>query len=166
HADSATEEDFRAMHERAIFLVPTLWTAEMLRDVYGKSFFAPEERQRFEQAVKQYVDAGANKMQRAMKAGAGIAAGSDMWMRYPGKTRGAATIPMFEALHDAGLPALEALRAGTANAADLLGWQDRVGSIQAGLFADLIAVTGDPLKDISELRRVKFVMKGGNIVRQ
>jgi imidazolonepropionase-like amidohydrolase len=46
-----------------------------------------------------------------------------------------------------------------------MGWLDRTGSIEAGKFADLIAVPGDPLKDISELKRVKFVMKGGEVVK-
>jgi imidazolonepropionase-like amidohydrolase len=46
-----------------------------------------------------------------------------------------------------------------------LGWQDRAGSVEAGKFADLIAVAGDPLKDINELKRVKFVMKGGEVVK-
>jgi len=52
------------------------------------------------------------------------------------------------------------------NAADLLGWSGKVGVIASGAFADLIAVSGDPLKDISELERVKFVMKAGEIVKR
>lgn len=59
----------------------------------------------------------------------------------------------------------EIIRAATASAAKLLGWQDRVGTIEADRFADLIAVEGDPLKDITELHRVKFVMKGGQVIR-
>jgi imidazolonepropionase-like amidohydrolase len=47
----------------------------------------------------------------------------------------------------------------------MLGWQDRIGSVEKGKFADIIAVSGDPLKDISELQRVKFVMKGGKVAR-
>ena len=64
-----------------------------------------------------------------------------------------------------GLTPIEAIRAATTTAAELLGWQDTVGSIVAGKFADIIAVTGDPLADISELEHVKFVMKGGVIVK-
>jgi len=64
-----------------------------------------------------------------------------------------------------GLPPIEAIRAATANAADLMGWQDKVGSIQVGNYADVIAVSGDPLADVTELERVKFVMKGGVVVK-
>jgi imidazolonepropionase-like amidohydrolase len=60
-----------------------------------------------------------------------------------------------------GLTPLEAICAATTTAADLMGWQDRVGSIEKGKFADLIAVDGDPLADISVLNHVSFVMKGG-----
>jgi imidazolonepropionase-like amidohydrolase len=60
---------------------------------------------------------------------------------------------------------MEAIKAATVNAADLLGWSDRVGSIAPGKFADIIAVEGDPLKDISEMERVKFVMKGGVVYK-
>jgi len=64
-----------------------------------------------------------------------------------------------------GLTPIEAIRAATLNAADLMGWQDRVGAIEPGKFADLIAVDGDPLTDISLLQNVKFVMKGGAVVK-
>jgi imidazolonepropionase-like amidohydrolase len=57
------------------------------------------------------------------------------------------------------------LQAGTMTNAEMLGWQDRIGSIEKGKFADMIAVSGDPLADITELQRVKFVMKGGRVVR-
>lgn len=60
---------------------------------------------------------------------------------------------------------IEAIRAATMSAADLMGWQDRVGSIDAGKYADLIAVAGDPLADAKELEHVKFVMKGGAVVK-
>jgi imidazolonepropionase-like amidohydrolase len=64
-----------------------------------------------------------------------------------------------------GMTPLAALQAGTINGAELLQWQDHVGSITKGKFADIVAVSGDPLADISETQRVKFVMKGGEIHR-
>ncbi len=57
------------------------------------------------------------------------------------------------------------LQAGTMMNATMLGWQDRIGSIEKGKFADMVAVAGDPLADITELQRVKFVMKGGRVVK-
>jgi len=66
---------------------------------------------------------------------------------------------------DAGLSQIETIRAATINAAELMGGQDLVGSVEAGKFADLIAVAGDPLKDVGELKRVRFVMKGGEVVK-
>jgi len=61
---------------------------------------------------------------------------------------------------------LQAIQTATVNAADLLGWQDRVGTLEAGKFADLVAVDGDPLADVSVLENVKVVIKGGEIVKE
>jgi imidazolonepropionase-like amidohydrolase len=65
----------------------------------------------------------------------------------------------------AGLSPAGAIQAGTTINAEALGWQDQIGSIEKGKYADLVAVSGDPLADISELQRVTFVMKGGKIIR-
>src|SRR5262249_41802452 len=65
----------------------------------------------------------------------------------------------------AGLTPARAIQAATIVNAEVLGWQDQIGAIEKGRFADLIAVSGDPLADITELQRVKFVMKAGRIVR-
>jgi imidazolonepropionase-like amidohydrolase len=65
----------------------------------------------------------------------------------------------------AGMTSARAIQSGTIVNAEVLGWQDRIGSIDKGKFADLVAVSGDPLADITELQRVKFVMKGGKIIR-
>jgi imidazolonepropionase-like amidohydrolase len=65
----------------------------------------------------------------------------------------------------AGLTPARAIQAGTTINAEALGWQDHIGSVDKGKYADLIAVSGDPLADITELQRVKFVMKGGKVVR-
>ena len=64
-----------------------------------------------------------------------------------------------------GMTPAEALQAGTINAAELMPWQNHVGSISKGKFADIIAISGDPLTDITETRRMRFVMNGGDIVR-
>lgn len=64
-----------------------------------------------------------------------------------------------------GLTPMQAIQAATVNAADLLGWSDRVGKIAPGLYADLIAVDGDPLQDITTLERVRFVMKAGRVYK-
>jgi imidazolonepropionase-like amidohydrolase len=64
-----------------------------------------------------------------------------------------------------GLTPAQALRMATTTAADTIGWQDRVGTLEKGKFADLVAVSGDPLADITEMSRIKFVMKGGQVVR-
>jgi len=64
-----------------------------------------------------------------------------------------------------GMAPLDAIRAATINAADLLGWADDIGAVEPGKYADLIAVDGDVLKNITQLEHVKFVMKGGEVVR-
>jgi len=71
----------------------------------------------------------------------------------------------FEWLVRHGMSAAKAIQAGTIVDAEVLGWQDRIGSLEKGKYADLVGVSGDPLKDITELQRVKFVMKGGKVVR-
>jgi imidazolonepropionase-like amidohydrolase len=64
-----------------------------------------------------------------------------------------------------GLPPLVAIQAATVNAADLLGWSDRVGTLEPGKFADIVGVDGDPVADVSTLEHVRFVMKGGEIIK-
>jgi imidazolonepropionase-like amidohydrolase len=72
----------------------------------------------------------------------------------------------FEGLQEAGLSPAEVLRAATVDAARVMGWEDRVGSLAPGRFADLIAMEGDPLAAVSALHGVSFVMKGGVVVRR
>src|SRR5439155_620966 len=108
---------------------------------------------------------GAPRLQRYLNSGVKFAAGSDMCWFYPGHTRGQAAAMMFSALSKAGMPSLDIIRAVTQNAAEMLGWQDRVGSVEPGKYADLIAVSGDPIKDIGELEHIRFVMKDGLVIR-
>jgi imidazolonepropionase-like amidohydrolase len=166
HGDEATDAMLTAMRDKGIALVPVAWTAEALRDVFvSHRVWSEAERAAVEQQIASLTENYAKVTQRATKLGVKIAAGSDMWMRYPGKTRGEATKVMLAALARSGMGPAEVIRAATLNAADVLGWSDRVGALEAGRFADVIAVDGDPLADIGALGRVTFVMKGGTVIR-
>ena len=63
------------------------------------------------------------------------------------------------------MPPLDVIRAITTNAAEMLGWQDKIGAIEPGKFADLVVVTGDPVTDITELEHGRFVMKNGEVIK-
>jgi len=84
---------------------------------------------------------------------------------YPGKTCGESSVATLLNLRKAGVSALEVIRAITVNAAEMLGWQDKIGAVEPGKFADLVAVAGDPVADITELERIRFVMKDGKVIR-
>jgi imidazolonepropionase-like amidohydrolase len=98
----------------------------------------------------------------ALSRGVKIAFGSGVdGEAYPHGTQG----NEFGWLVKHGMTPAAAIQAATTVDAEMMGWQDRIGSIEKGKYADLVAVSGDPLKDISELERVKFVMKGGAVVK-
>jgi len=80
-------------------------------------------------------------------------------------TRGESSTLIYEAYKEAGMTPWQIIQAATVNAAQLLGWDDRIGSIEQGKFADIVATASDPSQDITELEKVKFVMKGGEVVR-
>ena len=167
HGDEASDEVLAAMARKGIALVVTAWRGDSFRELYTKSLFLNEQdRAGVEGFIGAWTAGNRALVARARKAGVRIAAGSDMWFRYPEKTRGQATVIAFEGLQDAGLSPAEVLRAATVDAAKVMGWEDRVGSLQAGRFADLIAVDGDPLAAVSALHGVRFVMKGGVVVRR
>ena len=98
---------------------------------------------------------------KAVQGGARLAYGTDAGV-YPHGWNG----KQFAKMVEWGLTPMQAIQTATVNAADLLGWSDRVGSVQAGRFADLVAVNGDPLADIKQLENPSFVMKGGVVVKQ
>jgi len=105
--------------------------------------------------------------QRALKAGAKIAFAvnaSGAHGKQPGPYHGEETVE-FATMVEYGMTPLQAIRSATSVAADNIGWRDRVGSIEKGKYADIIGVSGDPSKDVTELERVQFVMKGGQVFR-
>jgi imidazolonepropionase-like amidohydrolase len=98
--------------------------------------------------------------QRAVRAGVKVAFGTDAGV-YPHGWNAR----QFAHMVRWGLTPLQAITSATSSAAELLGWSDRVGRVAPGLYADLVAVSGDPLADVTELERVAFVMKGGAVVK-
>jgi imidazolonepropionase-like amidohydrolase len=166
HGYSGSDASFKLMADKKIFLVPTDGTVEDYLGVFSAGNQSEEELKQRRAQMQLGVKQLHNRLTRAINAGVRIAAGSDMYYRMPGKTRGQASLTMVGAYAESGMPPLEIIRAATVNGAELLGLQARIGSIEPFKYADIIAVDGDPIKDVSELRRVKFVMKGGNVIRQ
>ena len=192
HGNEVTDEQLKQMRDKGIFfdftptgygdfftrkfedtiveslrLGPKRWADERHQKRYNdlaqqilnsRLKIADESDERYDQQYNSLV-------QRVLKSGVKFAAGSDMGWYYPGKTRGQATASRFPTLHKAGMPSLDVIRAITSNAAEMLGWQDRIGAVEPGKFADLVAVAGDPIADITELERVQFVMKDGQVIR-
>lgn len=107
-----------------------------------------------------------DRLQRAMKIGVKIAMGSGLWFAPPtGTTYGQAALRDLRALHDEGMPNIDVIRCATINGAELLGWSSAVGETAPGKFADIIALSADPLEDVTSLEHVDFVMKGAAVVR-
>jgi imidazolonepropionase-like amidohydrolase len=166
HAYAISEATLKIMAEKKIFLIPT----DAPVDVYINLLIkprnpTPEELKQAEEQIKMFAQRGQRRIANAIKLSVPVAAGSDMYYRVPGKTRGQASLYMLRAYRESGMSTAQIIRAATSDAAQLLGLQTRLGSIEAGKLADIIAVTGDPLKDIMELERVRFVMKGGEVVK-
>ncbi len=167
HGNDVTDEQLKDMRDKGIFLglTPTFNGAFYLKITEPNIVISPGSRAAIvsrDAVRKRQYD---QLVQRVLKSGVKFAAGSDMCWFYPGKTRGQASVSTLIKLRDAGMPALDVIRAITSSAAEMLGWQDRIGTIEPGRFADLIAVAGDPLTDVTELERVRFVMKGGQVIK-
>ncbi len=166
HGDAATNEMLQKMRDKGIFLGPTAYSREEFEGMFLKTrVMSDADKTGFNAYFEKAIPEQKSLLHRARKIGVKMVVGSDMWFDYPGKTRGQATLLTFDAMQKYGMPPAEILRDATFNAAELMGWSDRVGTLSAGKFADLIALDGDPLKDVNELAKVKFVMKGGAIVR-
>ena len=191
HGNEVTDEQLKQMRDKGMFFdfTPTSYGdffTKVFQGTIAESLTMRAERlkadertrQRYKNLAQQILksefvhgfEASDNQLynnlvQRVLKSGVKFAAGSDMGWYFPGKTRGQASVSRFPVLHQAGMTSLDVIRAITTNAAEMLGWEDRIGSIEPGKFADLIAVAGDPVVDIGELQRVEFVMKNGEVIK-
>ncbi len=153
HAYELSDETMRLMREKQIFAVPTFTISEYFADHAA----SPAETA-FERGLLEYH---AREFRKQLAAGVSFAMGSDVGP-FPHGTQARE----FELMVKYGMKPIQALQAGTLNGAKLLGWQGQLGALKAGYLADVIAVPGDPLSDISVLAKVSFVMKGGVIYRK
>jgi imidazolonepropionase-like amidohydrolase len=153
HAYYLSDATMKAMKEKQIYAVPTFAIAEYFAD-HAEN---PQRTQRLkdEQAFH------AAQFKKQMAAGVPFAVGSDVGP-FPHGTQARE----MELMVEYGMKPADVLRADLINGAKLLGWSGEIGELKAGYLADVIAVEGDPITDITALRKVRFVMKDGQIYRR
>ena len=149
HGVDLNDAEMKMMMEKGIYLVPTLYHYQQDR-----------ERDMKEYDGHSVAEISERSFAKAVKQGVKVAFGSGVGP-FPHGTQ----TKEFGYMVKFGMTSVQAIQAATTDAARLMGWQDRIGSIEAGKFADLVAVQGDPTIDITELERVKFVMKGGHVFK-
>jgi imidazolonepropionase-like amidohydrolase len=164
HAYIVPDDVLKMMASKKIFMVPTDYPEEIYTG-FTPPGATPEERREADAAMKQFAQGNHDRLKRAVAAGVRVAAGSDEYYQMGKRTRGESSTLIYEAYRDSGMTPWQIIQAATVNGAELLDWQGRIGSIEAGKFADLVATSGDPSQDVTELEKVKFVMKGGEVVR-
>ena len=153
HGNYITDADLKTMAARGIFYVPTIYVGEYVaqgRAATGSPVWL------------KMISIHEDTFRRAMRAGVKIAFGTDAggfdWKINPAKE--------FSSMVKFGMTPAQAIRAATSSAAELLGTQQELGTVEAGKLADIVAVPGDPLTDVSVMEKVEFVMKGGVVYKK
>lgn len=156
HASYIDDAAIAEIKKNGTYVVPTLylteWLSENMQKIGMPEMYAKKEREILPIVQK--------NLAHAFASGVKVAFGTDAAV-YPHGLNA----HEFAVYVKLGMTPLRAIQTATVNAADLLGWSNKVGSVDAGKWADLIAVDGDPLQDVTTLQRVKFVMKGGAVVK-
>ena len=157
HGTMPNEETLRLFKQGGAYYVPTLSTVNGYRERLAKdpNAYPPAVLEK----VMWRLDVTGKALERAVPAGVKIAFGTDAGVSKHGRNA-----DEFELMVQHGMTPTKAIAAATVNAAELLGIGKEVGALRPGMAADLIAVSGDPLKDVTVLKKIEFVMKGGQVV--
>ena len=158
HGTFMNEEDMELAKKYGTYLVPTIIAGKSVADSAKISGYFPPVIARKATEVGTVIQQTFGK---AYKAGVKIAFGTDAGVYAHGKNA-----KEFEYMVEAGMPPMEAIKAATTSAADLIGISNMVGSIEKGKLADIVAVDGDPLQDIKVMQHMAFIMKDGKIYLQ
>jgi imidazolonepropionase-like amidohydrolase len=156
HGSFIDEQGIQLMKQHGTYLVPTLYLGDWFLANYSSLGLTEDVVAK----AKLVMPAARANIARAFHEGVPVAFGTDSAV-YPHGLNARE----FAVMVKLGLTPLQAIQAATINAADLIGWRDRVGAVEEGKYADIIAVRGDPLADVTALESVSFVMKGGDVVK-
>ena len=156
HGHLMNDAAIATLKKNGTYLVPTLYLMDWQRENAAKANLPDFAKRKMEMVSEM----GKNNAKKAFEAGVKIGLGTDAAV-YPHGLN-AHELAVYVSL---GMSPLQAIQTATANDADLLGWSDKIGTLEPGKWADIIAVDGDPLQDITVLQHVKFVMKGGEVVK-
>ena len=155
HGSLMDDESIALMAEHGTFLVADVWMGDWSIEQGEREGWSPHVMRK----LRETTDVQREGFAKAVEAGVRIAFGTDSGT-YPHGMNAR----QFASMVKYGMTPLEAIRSATVVAAELLGWSDRVGALEPGLFADLVAVEGDVMNDVDLLTDVAFVMKGGRVV--
>ncbi|HXT25418.1 MAG TPA: amidohydrolase family protein [Candidatus Eisenbacteria bacterium] len=156
HSSLIDDEGIALAKQHGTYLVFDIYNDDFILQEGAKAGMLPESIEKEKKVGRLQRE----NFRKAFQAGAKIAFGTDSGV-YPHGDNAR----QFGKMVEWGMQPLDAIRAATLNAADLIGWSEKVGSLEKGHYADLIAVEGDPLSEVKTLERVKFVMKGGVVAR-
>ena len=155
HGSLMDDESIALMAEHGTFLVADVWMGDWSIEQGEREGWSPDVMRK----LRETTDVQREGFAKAVEAGVRIAFGTDSGT-YPHGMNA----KQFASMVKYGMTPMESIRSATVVAAELLGWSDRVGALEPGLFADLIAVEGDVMNDVDLLTDVAFVMKGGRVV--
>jgi imidazolonepropionase-like amidohydrolase len=156
HGSYINAEDIALMKQHGTYLVPTVYLEDWLMENVQTLGLTPNMIEK----AKVVLPIAQQNLSHAFKSGVKIAFGTDAAV-YPHGLNA----HEFGKMVDMGLSPLQSIQAATLNASDLIGWADRVGTLEPGKFADIVAVQGDPLTNVRVLENINFVMKGGEIIK-